>query len=208
MAPICTSGWRFFANLSNGYAAEDIKHSSQAFAGNFPREKSTVKTTIITVLKRIVSFLVDAVMYRLLSPASNPHEPRCCNISHFKTSAKNPSLCLSIAKLLIPILSPKQMTILKIRIILQFFGDSLRGLRVCKNDVVVAGGMESMSNAPKYLVDATNGSRLGHDTTVDGMAKDGLWDVYNDFGMAICAEICADQHKITREQQVTYCLQE
>ncbi|WKA11782.1 hypothetical protein VitviT2T_029248 [Vitis vinifera] len=72
MAPICTSGWRFFANLSNGYAAEDIKHSSQAF---------------------------------------------------------------------------------------------------------------------------------GHDTTVDGMAKDGLWDVYNDFGMAICAEICADQHKITREQQ-------
>uniref|UniRef100_F6GW05 Acetyl-CoA acetyltransferase, cytosolic 2 n=1 Tax=Vitis vinifera TaxID=29760 RepID=F6GW05_VITVI len=129
MAPICTSGWRFFANLSNGYAAEDIKHSSQAF-----------------------------VMYRLLSPASNPHEPRCCNISHFKTSAKNPSLCLSIAKLLIPILSPKQMTILKIRIILQFFGDSLRGLRVCKNDVVVAGGMESMSNAPKYLVDATDGA--------------------------------------------------
>ncbi|CBI17010.3 unnamed protein product, partial [Vitis vinifera] len=83
----------------------------------------------------------------------------------------------------------------------------LRGLRVCKNDVVVAGGMERMSNAPKYLVDATNGSRLGHDTIVDGMAKDGLWDVYNDFGMAICAEICADQHKITREQQVTYCLQ-
>ena len=37
------------------------------------------------------------------------------------------------------------------------------------------------------------------------MAKDGLWDVYNDFGMAICAEICADQHKITREQQVTVC---
>ena len=48
-----------------------------------------------------------------------------------------------------------------------------------------------------------NGSRLGHDTIVDGMVKDGLWDVYNDFGMEICAEICADQHKITREQQVT-----
>ncbi|KAL6315282.1 hypothetical protein AAG906_000367 [Vitis piasezkii] len=92
-------------------------------------------------------------------------------------------------------------------IILQFFGDSLRGLRVCKNDVVVAGGMESMSNAPKYLVDATNGSRLGHDTIVDGMVKDGLWDVYNDFGMAICAEICADQHKITREQQDSYSIQ-
>ena len=47
------------------------------------------------------------------------------------------------------------------------------------------------------------GSRLGHDTIVDGMLKDGLWDVYNDFGMGICAEICADQHKITREEQVT-----
>ncbi|RVW87175.1 putative acetyl-CoA acetyltransferase, cytosolic 2 [Vitis vinifera] len=70
------------------------------------------------------------------------------------------------------------------------------------NDVVVAGGMESMSNAPKYLVCARNGSRLGHDTIVDGMIKDGLWDVYNDFGMGICAEICADQHTITREEQV------
>lgn len=46
------------------------------------------------------------------------------------------------------------------------------------------------------------GSRLGHDTIVDGMMKDGLWDVYNDFGMGVCAEICADQHKITREEQV------
>ena len=46
------------------------------------------------------------------------------------------------------------MTKLNIRIILQFFGDSLRGLRVCKNDVIVADGVEIMSNAPKYLVDA------------------------------------------------------
>ncbi|KAK0596483.1 hypothetical protein LWI29_016117 [Acer saccharum] len=51
------------------------------------------------------------------------------------------------------------------------------------NDFVVAGGMESMSNAPKYLAAARKGSRLGHDTIVDGMLKDGLWDVYNDFGM-------------------------
>ncbi|WJZ96052.1 hypothetical protein VitviT2T_014776 [Vitis vinifera] len=75
------------------------------------------------------------------------------------------------------------------------------------NDVVVAGGMESMSNAPKYLVYARNGSRLGHDTIVDGMIKDGLWDVYNDFGMGICAEICADQHTITREEQDSYSIQ-
>lgn len=46
------------------------------------------------------------------------------------------------------------------------------------------------------------GSRLGHDTIVDGMMKDGLWDVYNDFGMGVCAEICADQHSITKDDQV------
>lgn len=49
------------------------------------------------------------------------------------------------------------------------------------------------------------GSRLGHDTIIDGMLKDGLWDVYNDFGMGVCAELCADQHKITREEQVIVC---
>nr|BAF98277.1 acetyl-CoA C-acetyltransferase [Hevea brasiliensis] len=69
------------------------------------------------------------------------------------------------------------------------------------NDVVVAGGMESMSNAPKYLAEARKGSRLGHDSLVDGMLKDGLWDVYNDVGMGSCAEICADNHSITREDQ-------
>ncbi|KAG0465974.1 hypothetical protein HPP92_020138 [Vanilla planifolia] len=70
------------------------------------------------------------------------------------------------------------------------------------NDVVVAGGMESMSNAPKYIANAKVGSRFGHDTLVDGMLKDGLWDVYNDFAMGSCAELCAEQHAITREQQV------
>lgn len=70
------------------------------------------------------------------------------------------------------------------------------------NDIVVAGGMESMSNAPKYLAQARTGSRLGHDTVIDGMLKDGLWDVYNDFGMGICAEICADKYKILRQEQV------
>ncbi|CAL9241433.1 unnamed protein product [Arabidopsis halleri] len=76
------------------------------------------------------------------------------------------------------------------------------------NDVVVAGGMESMSNVPKYLPDSSRrGSRLGHDTVVDGMMKDGLWDVYNDFGMGVCGEICADQHHITREEQDAYAIQ-
>uniref|UniRef100_A0A1D1XJ07 Putative acetyl-CoA acetyltransferase, cytosolic 2 n=2 Tax=Anthurium amnicola TaxID=1678845 RepID=A0A1D1XJ07_9ARAE len=75
------------------------------------------------------------------------------------------------------------------------------------NDVVVAGGMESMSNAPKYLAEARKGSRFGHDTIVDGMLKDGLWDVYNDNAMGMCAELCADQHSITREEQDSYAIQ-
>ncbi|XP_028800368.1 acetyl-CoA acetyltransferase, cytosolic 1 isoform X1 [Neltuma alba] len=75
------------------------------------------------------------------------------------------------------------------------------------NDVVVAGGMESMSNAPKYIANARKGSRLGHDTIIDGMLKDGLWDVYNDFAMGMCGEICADQHAITRDDQDSYAIQ-
>lgn len=74
------------------------------------------------------------------------------------------------------------------------------------NDIVVAGGMESMSNTPKYLPDVRKGSRLGHDTIVDGMMKDGLWDVYNDFGMGVCAEICADRYTISREEQDSYAI--
>jgi len=80
-------------------------------------------------------------------------------------------------------------------------------IQLGSKDVVVAGGMESMSNAPKYLAEARRGSRLGHDTIIDGMMKDGLWDVYNDFGMGVCAELCADQHKITRAEQDAYAIQ-
>uniref|UniRef100_A0A7C9A614 Acetyl-CoA C-acetyltransferase n=1 Tax=Opuntia streptacantha TaxID=393608 RepID=A0A7C9A614_OPUST len=81
-----------------------------------------------------------------------------------------------------------------------------QSIQLGANDVVVAGGMESMSNAPKYLAQARTGSRLGHDTIIDGMLKDGLWDVYNDFGMGICAEICADKYKISREEQDSYAI--
>eukprot|EP00262_Sarcandra_glabra_P010802 TRINITY_DN2625_c0_g3_i1.p1 TRINITY_DN2625_c0_g3~~TRINITY_DN2625_c0_g3_i1.p1 ORF type:complete len:406 (-),score=88.36 TRINITY_DN2625_c0_g3_i1:160-1377(-) len=75
------------------------------------------------------------------------------------------------------------------------------------NDVVVAGGMESMSNVPKYLTETRKGSRLGHDAVIDGMLKDGLWDVYNDFAMGMCAELCADEHGILREEQDSYAIQ-
>ncbi|GER33817.1 acetyl-CoA acetyltransferase [Striga asiatica] len=80
-------------------------------------------------------------------------------------------------------------------------------IKLGDNDVVVVGGMESMSNAPKYIPTGRTGSRLGHDTIVDGMLKDGLWDVYNDFGMGVCAELCADQHNISREEQDAYAIQ-
>ncbi|XP_051125328.1 acetyl-CoA acetyltransferase, cytosolic 1-like [Andrographis paniculata] len=74
------------------------------------------------------------------------------------------------------------------------------------NDVVISGGMESMSNAPKYISTGRTGSHLGHDKIIDGMIKDGLWDVYNDYHMGVCAELCADRHNITREQQDSYAI--
>ena len=68
-------------------------------------------------------------------------------------------------------------------------------------DVIVAGGMESMSNTPYYLPKHRFGSKLGHGKVEDGIIKDGLWDVYNDFHMGNAAEICAKECNISREQQ-------
>jgi acetyl-CoA C-acetyltransferase len=68
-------------------------------------------------------------------------------------------------------------------------------------DVIVAGGMESMSNVPYYLQKHRFGSKLGHAQTEDGIIKDGLWDVYNDFHMGNAAEICAKECNISREEQ-------
>nr|ACU19591.1 unknown [Glycine max] len=82
-----------------------------------------------------------------------------------------------------------------------------QSIQLGTNDVVVAGGMESMSNVPKYLAEARKGSRLGHDSLVDGMLKDGLWDVYKDVGMGVCVELCADNHALTRDDQDNYAIQ-
>jgi acetyl-CoA C-acetyltransferase len=68
-------------------------------------------------------------------------------------------------------------------------------------DVVVAGGMECMSQVPYYLDKARDGYRLGHGQLTDGLIKDGLWDVYNDFHMGNAGEICAKDKGITREAQ-------
>ena len=72
-------------------------------------------------------------------------------------------------------------------------------LRDC--DIVIAGGMESMSNAPYYATKARFGSRYGHQEFVDGIIQDGLFDVYNKCLMGNCAELCANEHAITREMQ-------
>ena len=68
-------------------------------------------------------------------------------------------------------------------------------------EVVIAGGMESMSNAPYLLPKARNGYRMGHGEIVDSMIRDGLWDVYHQFHMGEAAELCADTLGISREEQ-------
>jgi acetyl-CoA C-acetyltransferase len=68
-------------------------------------------------------------------------------------------------------------------------------------EIIIAGGMENMSQAPYYLPKARDGYRLGHGQIIDGMIKDGLWDVYNDIHMGNCAEICAKEYQFTREDQ-------
>lgn len=70
-----------------------------------------------------------------------------------------------------------------------------------QNEIVVAGGMESMSNVPYYLDKARSGYRLGHGQMTDGLLKDGLWDVYNDYHMGNAAELCARECHISRETQ-------
>lgn len=76
-----------------------------------------------------------------------------------------------------------------------------QSIAVGLNDIVVAGGMESMSNVPYYLDKARNGYRLGHGQITDGLVKDGLWDVYNDFHMGSAAELCASTCSISRKDQ-------
>ncbi|MDQ3073969.1 MAG: acetyl-CoA C-acyltransferase [Bacteroidota bacterium] len=75
------------------------------------------------------------------------------------------------------------------------------------NEIVVAGGMESMSNVPFYLDKARDGYRLGHQQVTDGIIKDGLWDVYNDYHMGSAAEKCSRDYEISREEQDEHALE-
>jgi acetyl-CoA C-acetyltransferase len=70
-----------------------------------------------------------------------------------------------------------------------------------EHDVVVAGGMESMSNAPYLLPKARDGYRLGHAQVIDSLIQDGLWDAYGNVHMGDCAELCAREKHITRADQ-------
>lgn len=76
-----------------------------------------------------------------------------------------------------------------------------RTIALGENDLVVAGGMESMSNAPYYVFGARGGFRMGNQQMVDGMIHDGLWDPYNNVHMGTCGDLCAREFKISREAQ-------
>ena len=73
------------------------------------------------------------------------------------------------------------------------------------NHIVVAGGMESMSQTPHYL-NGRNGTKFGNMTVVDGISLDGLLDVYSNVPMGTCAELCAKEHGITREDQDNFAI--
>ncbi len=79
-----------------------------------------------------------------------------------------------------------------------------QAVQVGDADVVVAGGMESMSMAPYYLEKARFGYRMGKAKIEDHMVHDGLWDIVNDFHMGISNELCSERYNITREDQDQY----
>lgn len=76
-----------------------------------------------------------------------------------------------------------------------------QAIQVGDADVVVAGGMESMSLAPYYLEKARSGYRMGDGQVVDHMVHDGLWDIVNDFHMGMSNELCSEKYNISREDQ-------
>jgi acetyl-CoA C-acetyltransferase len=76
-----------------------------------------------------------------------------------------------------------------------------RTIAVGDADLVMVGGMESMSNVPYYLEKARSGYRMGDGKIVDGMIYDGLWDPYSSVHMGTCGDRCAAEYKVTREQQ-------
>jgi acetyl-CoA C-acetyltransferase len=82
-----------------------------------------------------------------------------------------------------------------------------QGIATGDVDIVVAGGMESMSNCPHLLRGAREGLRMGHGTLLDSMIHDGLWDAYSDFHMGCTGEIVAEKYRVSRQEQDEYAVQ-
>lgn len=82
-----------------------------------------------------------------------------------------------------------------------------QAIRAGDAEIVVAGGMESMSNSPYLLEKARTGYRMGHGELVDSMIKDGLWDVYNDYHMGIAGELCATECNVPRDRQDAFAVE-
>jgi len=81
-----------------------------------------------------------------------------------------------------------------------------QAIRAGDHHLIVAGGMESMSNAPYLLKGGREGLRLGHGELLDSMISDGLWDVYEDFHMGCCGEAVAEKYGVSRQAQDEYAL--
>ena len=79
-----------------------------------------------------------------------------------------------------------------------------QGIQLGDTDIVVAGGMESMSNAPYLIPKAREGYRMGNGELLDSMIHDGLWDVYNDYHMGCTGEVVSERFSVTREDQDEY----
>ncbi len=85
--------------------------------------------------------------------------------------------------------------------------DAANGIAAGEYDLAVAGGMESMSNAPYLLPKARTGYRMGPGELVDSMVHDGLWDPYKNIHMGNCAEMCVEKYAFTREAQDAFALE-
>ena len=82
----------------------------------------------------------------------------------------------------------------------------MQAIQTGNAEIVIAGGMESMTNAPYLLPQGRSGFRMGNATVVDSMIHDGLWEIYNDYHMGVTGEHVAEKHGITREEQDQYAL--
>jgi len=90
---------------------------------------------------------------------------------------------------------------------LKAVGLAAQGIQTGDVEIVVAGGMESMTNCPYLLPQLRQGLRLGHGKVLDSMIQDGLWDAYEDFHMGMTAELVAEKYKISRERQDRFTLE-